>query len=121
MQGDDAGDGILLNRFFRSRTPLAAPADARKKPSDQAKPLFGEVDREVRKANERRATRTPKQREHRAQRTAVINFRCTDELRDAVDAAAKEMGITRTDLIEQGIEMMLRRHARGKKTGEADA
>jgi hypothetical protein len=121
MQGDDAGDGILLNRFFRAQKPSEAPAGLRKEPERPASPNFGKVDREVRKANERKSTRTPQQREHRAQRTAVINFRCTEELRDAVETAAKEMGITRTDLIEQGIETVLRRHARGKKTGEADA
>lgn len=121
MLGDDAGANILLNRFFRARNPSEAPADARIEPERPAKPKFGEVDREARKANERKATRTPRQRAHRAQRTAVINFRCTEELRDAVDAAAQSLGITRTDLIEQGLAIMLRRRERSRKTGETDA
>jgi hypothetical protein len=121
VQGDDDGAGILLNRFFRGQKRQETPPVARQEPDRPSKPKFGNVNRDVRKANERKSTRTAKQREHRAQRTAVINFRCTEELRDSVEAAAQAMGITRTDLIEQGIAIMLRRQARGRKTGEADA
>lgn len=121
MQGDDDGAGILLNRFFRGQKRQETLPVARHEPERPAKPKFGDVNRDARKANERKSTRTPRQREHRAQRTAVINFRCTEELRDSVEAAAQAMGITRTDLIEQGIAIMLRRQARGKKTGETDA
>jgi hypothetical protein len=121
VQGDDDGAGILLNRFFRGQKPLQTPPVARQEPDRPVKPKFGDVNRDIRKANERKSTRTAKQREHRAQRTAVINFRCTEELRDAVAAAAQAMGMTRTDLIEQGIAIMLRRHERSQKTGETDA
>lgn len=75
-------------------------------------------ERSTRKKTERRSTRS---QPGQVEKDTVINFRTSSRLRDEIDAAAKAAGLTRTALIEMGIDLALKQLARQGRKGDGDA
>jgi hypothetical protein len=72
-----------------------------------ASPTSPDMERRI--DDERRATRTPKQRARKAVRTEQLNFRVSAETKALLFALAAETQLSATDIVVQAIEDMAKR------------
>jgi hypothetical protein len=70
-------------------------------------PSSPEMERRI--EDERRATRTPKQRARKAVRTEQMNFRVSVETKTLLASLADEMDLSATDVVVQAIEEFAKR------------
>ncbi len=71
-------------------------------------PTSPDMDRRIN--DERRATRTPKQRARKALRTEQVNFRVAVEHREILAALAEKLDVSATDVFIQALTDMARQH-----------
>jgi len=117
MTSDDF-ENVLMNRFSNSfGAPKRVPNDDAASPATPPPPSFGNVDREARKARERRIARTPAQRQARAAtRSELVNFKTTIETYAMLMQVAAERDTTMTAIIEEGLAVIAAKHAKAVGT-----
>ena len=71
-------------------------------------PTSPEMDRRIN--DERRATRTPKQRARKALRTEQVNFRVAVEHREILAALAEKLEVSATDVFIQALTDLAKQH-----------